>query len=105
MEPEVTEEEIKILIEQGTRSGIVEEAEQNIVGRVFELGDRQVRSLMTPRPEIFWIDIDDSAEENRQSIAQKCYTRISSLSGRFRSCFRRTALIFCKTAINCISCC
>lgn len=75
-EPEVTEEEIKIIIEQGTRSGIVEEAEQNIVGRVFELGDRQVRSLMTPRPEIFWIDIDDSSEENRRSIAQNTYTRI-----------------------------
>lgn len=75
-EPEVTEEEIKIMIEQGMRSGIVEEAEQSIVGRVFELGDRQVRSLMTPRPEIFWIDIDDSAEENRQSIAQNGYTRI-----------------------------
>lgn len=64
------------MIEQGTRSGIVEEAEQNIVGRVFELGDRQVRSLMTPRPEIFWLDIDDSAEENRQSIAKNSYTRI-----------------------------
>ncbi len=76
MEPEVTEEEIKILIEQGTRSGIVEETEQSIVGRVFELGDRQVRSLMTPRPDIFWIDIDDSAEENRQSISESSYTRI-----------------------------
>ncbi|MBE9146300.1 hemolysin family protein [Planktothrix mougeotii] len=75
-EPEVTEEEIKILIEQGTKSGIVEEAEQNIVGRVFELGDRQVRTLMTPRPEIFWIDIDDSLEENRQSISETSYTRI-----------------------------
>ncbi len=75
-EPEVTEEEIKILIEQGTRSGIVEEAEQSIVGRVFELGDRQVRTLMTPRPEIFWIDIDDPVEENRRSISENSFTRI-----------------------------
>lgn len=75
-EPEVTEEEIKILIEQGTKSGIVEETEQNIVGRVFELGDRQVRTLMTPRPDIFWIDIDDPVEENRQSISESSYTRI-----------------------------
>lgn len=75
-EPEVTEEEIKILIEQGTKSGIVEEAEQNIVGRVFELGDRQVRTLMTPRPDIFWVDIDDPVEENRRSISESSYTRI-----------------------------
>lgn len=75
-EPEVTEEEIKILIEQGTRSGIVEEAEQNIVGRVFELGDRQVRTLMTPRPDIVWIDIDDSMEEIRQTISENTFTRI-----------------------------
>lgn len=75
-EPDVTEEEIKLLIEQGKKSGNVEEEEQNIVSRVFELGDRPIRSLMTPRPDIFWIDIDDSLQENRHKISQSIYTSI-----------------------------
>lgn len=75
-EPQVTAEEIKVLIEQGTQSGIVEEAEQDIVDRVFQLGDRSVQSLMTPRPEIFWLDLDDTAEENRQQLNQISSTRV-----------------------------
>ena len=75
-EPQVTAEEIKVLIEQGTQSGIVEEAEQDIVDRVFQLGDRPVQSLMTPRPEIFWLDLDDTAEENRQQLNQISSTRV-----------------------------
>jgi putative hemolysin len=51
LEPPVTEEEIKILIEQGTEAGTFEEAEQDMVERVFRLGDRPVSSFMTPRPD------------------------------------------------------
>ncbi|HEY9846831.1 MAG TPA: CNNM domain-containing protein, partial [Candidatus Caenarcaniphilales bacterium] len=56
-EPQVTEEEIKVLIEQGTEAGTFEEAEQDMVQRVFRLGDRQVSALMTPRLEIVWLDL------------------------------------------------
>jgi putative hemolysin len=74
-EPQVTEEEIKILIEQGTEAGTFEEAEQDMVERVFRLGDRQVSYLMTPRPDIVWLDLDDSAEENRQKMFDNAYSR------------------------------
>ncbi len=74
-EPQVTEEEIKILIEQGTEAGTFEEAEQDMVGRVFRLGDRPVSYLMTPRPDIVWLDLDDSAEENRQKMVDSAYSR------------------------------
>nr|MBA3923052.1 HlyC/CorC family transporter [Nostocaceae cyanobacterium] len=63
-EPQVTEEEIKILIEQGTEAGTFEEAEQDMVERVFRLGDRPVSALMTPRPDIVWLDLEDTATEN-----------------------------------------
>ncbi|MBG1258461.1 hemolysin family protein [Nostoc commune] len=74
-EPQVTEEEIKILIEQGTEAGTFEEAEQDMVERVFRLGDRPVSYLMTPRPDIVWLDLDDSPEENRQKMVDSVYSR------------------------------
>ena len=67
-EPPVTEEEIQLLIDQGTQAGVFEEAEQDMVEGVFSLGDRRVYSLMTPRPDIVWLDINDSVEEIRQKI-------------------------------------
>lgn len=74
-EPQVTEEEIKILIEQGTEAGTFEEAEQDMVERVFRLGDRPVSSFMTPRPDIVWLDLEDTAEENRQKMVESAYSR------------------------------
>ncbi|MEH2061444.1 MAG: hemolysin family protein [Nostoc sp.] len=74
-EPQVTEEEIKILIEQGTEAGTFEEAEQDMVERVFRLGDRPVSYLMTPRPDIVWLDLEDSPEENRQKMVDSAYSR------------------------------
>ncbi len=55
----VTEDEIKILLAQGTAAGVFEETEQDIVERVFSLGDRRVSALMTPRTDILWLDIDE----------------------------------------------
>ncbi len=74
-EPQITEEEIKVLIEQGTEQGTFEEVEQDMVERVFRLGDRPVSSFMTPRPEIVWLDVQDSAAQNREKIIENGYSR------------------------------
>lgn len=74
-EPLVTEEEVRVLIAQGTEAGTFEEAEQDMVERVFRLGDRRVSAVMTPRPEIVWLDLDDSAEMNRQAIIDSNHSR------------------------------
>lgn len=55
-ENQVTEEEIKAIISEGTEHGAIEEAEQEIIERVFHLGDRNITSLMTHRSDIVWID-------------------------------------------------
>ncbi|KCZ72854.1 CBS domain-containing protein [Candidatus Methanoperedens nitroreducens] len=73
--PPVTEEEINILIEQGMKAGTFEKAERDMVEHVFRLGDLRVGALMTPRTEIFWLDIDDSPEEIRQKIADSGHSR------------------------------
>jgi len=67
-EPTITEEEVKILIDQGTLSGVFEVMEQDIVERVFRLSDRTVRSLMTSRLEMIWLDAEDSLEENMRKV-------------------------------------
>jgi putative hemolysin len=80
-EPQITEEEIRVLIEQGTEEGTFEEAEQDMVERVFRLGDRPVSSFMTPRPDIVWLDLDDSATENRQKVIENGYSRYPVCQG------------------------
>jgi putative hemolysin len=74
-EPPVTEEEIKTLVQKGTEAGIFEESEQEMVEAVFRLGDRSVRSLMRPRTQIVWLDLNDPIDENRKKIAQSGYSR------------------------------
>lgn len=80
-EPAVTEEEIKILLEQGTQAGTFEEAEQDIVERVFRLGDQQVAVLMTPRPDIIWLDLEDSLAENQRQIVESGCSRYPVCQG------------------------
>jgi putative hemolysin len=80
-EPSVTEEEIQLLIDQGTQAGVFEEAEHDMVEGVFSLGDRRVYSLMTPRPDIVWLDIDDSMEEIRQKISECNFSRFPVRQG------------------------
>jgi len=74
-EPPVTEEEIHLLIDQGTQAGVFEEAEQDMVEGIFSLGDSRVYSLMTPRTEVVWLDINDSIEDIREKIAECPYSR------------------------------
>ncbi|HOV67129.1 MAG TPA: hemolysin family protein, partial [Methanoregulaceae archaeon] len=62
--PIVTEEEVRMMLEEGTSAGVFDEEEQELVDRVFRLSDRRVASLMTPRHEIVGIDLDDPLEEN-----------------------------------------
>lgn len=80
-EPPVTEEEIQLLIDQGTEAGIFEEAEQDMVEGIFSLSDSRVRSLMTPRTEITWLDINDAPDEIRQKIVESPYSRFPVCQG------------------------
>lgn len=66
----VTEEEIKIMMEQGTQAGIFEEYEQDMVKRVLSLGDRDVNDLMTHRPDVVALDLEDPGEENWKKIQE-----------------------------------
>lgn len=65
---QVTEEEIKAIISEGTEQGTIDEAEQEIIERVFHLGDRNITSLMTHRSDIIWFDQHDNEEKIKEKI-------------------------------------
>ena len=80
-EPLVTEEELQVLLDQGTQAGIFEESEQDMIEGVFSIGDQRVYSLMTPRTEIAWLEVDDAPEEIRKKIAACSYSRFPVRDG------------------------
>jgi len=67
-EPPVTEEEIKIMLEEGTEAGVFEKAEMSMVEGVFDLGDRRIESLMTHRSDVIALDLNDPVSDNLQKM-------------------------------------
>ncbi len=80
-EPSITEAEIRAFIQKGTEEGTLEVAEREIMERVFRLGDRRVTAIMTPRPEIIWLDLEDTAGENQRKIIASRYRRLPVCQG------------------------
>ncbi|MDY0013776.1 MAG: hemolysin family protein [Rhodocyclaceae bacterium] len=75
-EPPVTDEEIKVLMEQGAEAGVFHESEQEIVSNVLRLDEQRIRAIMTPRKDMFAIDLDDEEAEIRQRVAESPYHRV-----------------------------
>jgi putative hemolysin len=71
---QVTEEEIKAIISEGTEQGTIEEAEQEIIERVFHLGDRNISSLMTHRNDIVWFSLADTEQTIREKIIENTHS-------------------------------
>lgn len=70
-EDNVTEEEIKAIISEGTESGSVEHEEKEMIERIFHLGDRNITSLMTHRSDIVWFETNDNEDKIREKILQQ----------------------------------
>lgn len=69
-----TEEEIKALIEESTVDGEIQEIEQDIVERVFALGDRRISELMTHRSDLIWLDINDPLSVIKEKAAKEMHS-------------------------------
>jgi putative hemolysin len=65
----MTEDELRLALAEGEKSGIVESEERTMVEGVFYLGDRPVETFMTHRSELRWLDIHTGAEEARSAVA------------------------------------
>ena len=73
--PQMTEAEINEVLEEGSDAGVIEVQEHEMVRNVFRLDDRQIASLMTPRNEIEFLDVDQPLSENLNKIAQSTHSR------------------------------
>ncbi|RZK04234.1 MAG: HlyC/CorC family transporter [Flavobacterium sp.] len=73
-EGKVTEEEIKAIIKEGTEGGEVQEIEQDIVERVFHIGDRKVNSLMTHRKSVVFLPLDSAKEQVRNIMLKELHS-------------------------------
>jgi putative hemolysin len=85
---QVTEDEIKAMISEGSEQGAIEEDEKEIIERVFHLGDRNITSLMTHRTDIVWFDLNEDKgsikrkiEESLHSVYPLCDATIDSIKG------------------------
>lgn len=67
-DPPVTEEEITMMIQQGVTAGVFEKSEHEMVEGVFKLGERRVSTVMTPRTEVVWLDVEDTTERLQHII-------------------------------------
>ncbi|MDQ3214527.1 MAG: hemolysin family protein [Pseudomonadota bacterium] len=80
----VTEEEIHALIQEGSDHGVIDEQERAMVRNVFRLDDRQIASLMTPRSDIVYVDLEDSAAENLNKVIESQRSRFPVCRGGLR---------------------
>lgn len=85
-EATVTEEELRLLIEQGTEAGTFEVAEREMLGRVLRLGDRPIRAIMTPRTDIDWLNAEASLEEHRRLVMSTPHSHFPVCHGSIDDC-------------------
>ena len=79
--PEIDEEEIRSLIAAGAQTGAVEAREAALLEQVFHFGDRRVREIMTPRPEIVWIERGTTLEKFLPIYLENQHTRFPVYEG------------------------
>lgn len=98
----ITEEDIKAIITEGTNAGAIEETEQEIIERVFHLGDRNITSLMTHRTDIVWLDIEDSREILRDKIFESLHSVYPVCEGQIDSVLGVVAIkdLYLAAAVN-----
>lgn len=74
-QPGVTEEEIHALLDQGSLAGVIEKNEHTMVRNVFRLDERHIGSLMAPRSDIVWLNVENSLEDNLALVGETVYAR------------------------------
>ena len=77
----VTQEEIQSMLEEGSEAGVIEPQQHDMVRNVFRMDDRKLGSLMIPRSDVVYIDIQASVEHNLQRMMESEYSRFPLCDG------------------------
>jgi putative hemolysin len=80
-QPELSEEELRTLVDVGAREGIVEREEREMIHKVFELEDTQARSVMVPRTDMFCLDVDTSVGDILPALREQLHSRVPVYEG------------------------
>jgi putative hemolysin len=85
-EQAVSEEEIRALLREGAQTGVFEEAEHDMMQRVMRLADRPIKTLMTPRTEINWLDLEEPLERNLAEVMASNHSQFPVARGSLDDC-------------------
>jgi putative hemolysin len=80
-EPLVTEKEVRLMISQGTEAGVFHKSEQQMMSNVLRLDNLRIGAIMTPRMDIYYLDMEDCFEENRHKLIESPYSIIPLCKG------------------------
>ncbi len=80
-ENKITEEEIKVMIAEGTEAGVFMQQERHMIEGVLHLADHSVRTIMTPRPDIEWLDVREDAAEIMPKVFEAEHSRLLLCDG------------------------
>ena len=78
---DVTEDELRALLHEGTQTGVLETGERDMIERVLRLADKPVRAIMTPRTELVWIDRTDPPREIADTLKAAPHSRFVVCDG------------------------
>ena len=80
-ESTVSDEEVRSLLAEGAESGVFLEAERDIIESVIRVADRSVRAIMVPRPDVVWIDVEDSPQAILEEVLESGHSRFPASRG------------------------
>jgi putative hemolysin len=80
-QPELTEEELRTLVDVGASEGVVEREEREMIQKVFELEDTLVRSLMVPRTDMFCLDVEMPSDQILPALRENLHSRVPVYEG------------------------
>jgi len=75
----VTDEEIKTLVAEAETAGVLEPEERRMIAGVMRLADRSVAAIMTPRPDVDWVDLADDEETIRRTVLDSSRSRLPAM--------------------------
>ncbi|MGH7374255.1 MAG: hemolysin family protein [Candidatus Rokuibacteriota bacterium] len=75
-QPEISEEELRTLVDVGAREGVVDRSEREMIHKVFELEDTLVREVMVPRPDMFCLDVTTEPAQVLPLLREQLHSRV-----------------------------
>lgn len=81
IEPRISEEEFKLMLEEGRKSGVIDKTEHELIDRIFEFTDTRAKEVMVPRTDVVAIDLKTAHEKLIKIVTEEGYSRMPVYEG------------------------